>query len=82
MTEPPARTWRVPPWVWMVSILISFLAVAVVTSFNAGICLDSVHPGKSYCESGPLIGVAGVWIAWSAWVVFAAFCTWRLSRWR
>ncbi|MBO0979100.1 hypothetical protein [Microbacterium sp. SD291] len=77
-SEPRSR--HAAPWVWMLLITVTGIAVLAVTNVTVGACVDSIHPAESYCESGPMIGVAGVWIAWVAWLVFTAFGIWRLSR--
>lgn len=66
----------------MTLILVSGIAVFAVSGITMGICVDAVRPAETYCESRPMIGVAGVWIAWTGWGRLTAFSIWRLSRWR
>lgn len=82
MSESERRSRLVAPWAWMLLIAVTGIAVFAVTSVTVGVCADSVHPWRSYCESGPMIGAAGVWIAWIGWATLTGFCLWRLSRWR
>ena len=86
MTESPSeshahpRDANVPRWAWIVLAAIAGIAVLFVTGFTQGACYDSSDPAKSYCESGPIVGVAGVWIAWIAYGVFATFCVVKTVR--
>lgn len=80
MPEPQPRDARTRPLPWLLVIVVTGVAVFYVTGFTVGTCSDSADPAKSYCESGPMIGVAGVWLVWLGWLAFAGFGIWRLSR--
>ncbi|MBF0815805.1 hypothetical protein E4U02_05220 [Microbacterium paludicola] len=72
-----------PRWRWILFALVVGLVVLVLTGTSYGACYDSPDPALSRCESGPLLGVAGVWVAWGLYGVFAVFCLRRaLSRTR
>ncbi|MGI9822083.1 hypothetical protein [Agromyces sp. Marseille-Q5079] len=70
-----AHRWR---WVGLAALV--GVVVFFVTSITQGVCFDSADPAKSYCESGPAIGVAGTWVAWIAYVAFAAYCIAKAVR--
>lgn len=43
------------------------MLAVLLTGITQGACYDSSDPALSHCESGPMIGVAGVWAVWTAW---------------
>jgi hypothetical protein len=61
-------------------ILVSGLLAVLLTGVTRGACYDSSDPALSYCESGPVIGVAGVWIVWTLWLGLAVLGAVRMLR--
>ncbi|GAB3154054.1 hypothetical protein GCM10027058_23810 [Microbacterium neimengense] len=65
----------------MAFVLIAAAVVALVTTSTQGACYDSgTDPDASYCTSGPVVGVAGVWILWTLWALLAAATGYRILR--
>ncbi|MBO3662167.1 hypothetical protein [Microbacterium stercoris] len=67
-------------WGWIVLALVAGLLVLLLTGLHHGVCNDSSDPALSSCESGPVLGVAGTWLAWIAYALFLGFCAWRVAR--
>ncbi|MCR2785650.1 MULTISPECIES: hypothetical protein [unclassified Microbacterium] len=67
-------------WVWLVLPVVLGVVVLFVTSTTVGTCYDSADPAATHCDSGPMLGVAGVWVAWGAWALVAALCVSRAVR--
>ncbi|WP_344227969.1 hypothetical protein [Microbacterium binotii] len=75
------RRWAVRGLAWAASVLIAAAVVVLVTSSTHGACYDSgTDPDASYCTSGPIVGVAGVWILWVLWALVAACTDYRVLR--
>ena len=71
---------RAPRWPWILLAVVLGAVVFVLTGLSQGACYDSVDPALSRCESGPLIGVAGVWIVWVLYAASVIFCFRRALR--
>lgn len=64
---------------WAASALVGAVVVFGITSVTYGECFDSgTDPDASYCTSGPMVGVGGVWVLWILWGLLAAFCIYRI----
>lgn len=58
-------------WGWIALIVVCGVCAVLLTGLTQGACYDSSDPTLSYCESGPVIGVAGVWVVWTLWLGLA-----------
>lgn len=67
-------------WAWIALIAVCALFAVVLTNIRQGACYDSSDPALSYCESGPMIDVAGVWVVWALWLGLAIFGAVRMLR--
>lgn len=66
---------------WAALVLITAAAVVLITTSSQGACYDSgTDADASYCTSGPVVGVAGVWILWSVWAILVAYTGYRVLR--
>lgn len=72
---------RLRGWVWVVFAVLTAPVVLLIANMTQGACYDSAtDPAASYCTSGPILTVPGVWIIWGLWTLFAASCVYRVIR--
>ena len=75
------RTPILPRWAWALFVVLSAGVVFVVTNITQGACYDSAtDDDASFCTSGPIVTVPGVWVLWGLWALFAIYCLLRVTR--